>query len=44
MAARTDWTGCRRYALASSSEEIASVRDISLWPGPAICGNTNHIQ
>ena len=37
-------TAWARYARASSSEEIAYVWDIGLWPSPAICGNTNHIQ
>ena len=41
---RSPSTGCARYARASSSEEIAYRCAIGLWPNPAICGNTNHIQ
>ncbi len=37
-------TGWSRYARASASDAMAYVRDVSLNPSPAICGNTNHIQ
>src|SRR5207253_996560 len=37
-------TACRKYALASSRDEMANALDIELCPRPAICGKTNHIQ
>ena len=43
-ASRAASTGCSRYALASSIDEIAYFCAVAPWPNPAICGKMNHIQ